>query len=204
MTSVNTTAPGIGKEFNNFIKLLTAQVRNQDPLSPMDSTQFVEQLATFSSLEQLVNSNTALTNIASMISNLNGLMASDWLGQEITFSSSYMPYTGEPAKFSYDAPEGTNKSILSIKDAEGKTVWTETLSSDTTAFTWNGQLSGGGTASKDTMYEFVIDRYQDSTHMGTSVPNVLTRVTDIISEGGTLRLGTEAGLTVDLAKVRKL
>ncbi|MEZ5946734.1 MAG: flagellar hook capping FlgD N-terminal domain-containing protein [Hyphomonas sp.] len=49
------TQPGIGEEFNSFIQLLTAQVRNQDPLSPMDSTQFVEQLATFSTLEQQVH-----------------------------------------------------------------------------------------------------------------------------------------------------
>ena len=44
----------IGEEFNSFIQLLTAQVRNQDPLAPLDSTQFVEQLATFSTLEQQV------------------------------------------------------------------------------------------------------------------------------------------------------
>lgn len=43
----NATANQFGSEYNSFIKLLTAQVRNQDPLSPMDSTQFVEQLATF-------------------------------------------------------------------------------------------------------------------------------------------------------------
>lgn len=204
MTSVSSTNANIGTEFNNFIKLLTAQVRNQDPMSPMDSTQFVEQLATFSSLEQLVNSNSALTNIASMISDLNGLMASEWLGQDVTFASSYMPYTGEPATFSYEAPQGTTKSVLTVKDADGNAVWTETLAADQTQFSWNGQASSGGTVPKDEMYEFVIDSYQGSSFAGTHVPNVITKVTDILSESGTLRLGTAAGLTVDLAKARKL
>lgn len=199
-----TTTEGIGKEFNSFIKLLTAQVRNQDPLSPMDSTQFVEQLATFSSLEQLVNSNSALSSIASMISNLNSLMAGEWLGQDVTFASSWMPFTGEPARFTHTPPEGTTRSVLTIKDSDGQTVWSETLDADKTAFSWNGKLTDGSLASKDAMYEFLIDTYSGNAFTGTSVPNVVTRVIDVISEGGALRLGTAAGLTVDLAQAKKI
>lgn len=202
--SSTSTPEGIGKEFNNFIKLLTAQVRNQDPLSPMDSTQFVEQLATFSSLEQLVNSNSALGSIASMISNLNGLMAGEWLGRDVSFASSWMPYTGEPATFQHVAAENVTRSVLSIKNDKGETVWTETLDTGKTSFSWDGRLTGGGVATKDTMYEFVIDTYDGETFLATAVPNVLTRVTDVVSEGGILRVGTEAGLTVDMAKVRRL
>lgn len=198
------TAGGIGSEYNSFIKLLTAQVRNQDPLSPMDSTQFVEQLATFSSLEQLVNSNTALSSIASMIGDLNGLMASQWLGEDVTFASSFMPFTGEDATFSYEAPQGTTRSVLTVKDSEGNAVWSETLDADETVFSWDGQLANGGTATEDQMYEFVIDYYEDNTFKGTAVPNVITKVTDIVSDGGVLRLGTASGLTVDLSQARKL
>lgn len=203
-TSATSSNNQMGSEYNSFIKLLTAQVRNQDPLSPMDSTQFVEQLATFSSLEQLVNSNTALASIASMISDLNGLMASQWLGEEVTFASSWMPYTGNPATYSYEASQGTTKSVLTVKDADGNAVWTETLDPEKTVFSWNGQLTSGGVATEDKMYEFVIDYYEDNAFKGTAVPNVITKVTDIVSEGGTLRLGTTSGLTVDLAQARKL
>ncbi|MEM6649158.1 MAG: flagellar hook capping FlgD N-terminal domain-containing protein [Pseudomonadota bacterium] len=52
-------------EFNQFLQLLTAQVENQDPLQPLDSTQFVEQLATFSSLEEQVQTNDLLASILS-------------------------------------------------------------------------------------------------------------------------------------------
>lgn len=54
-------------DFDAFLSLLTAQVRHQDPLAPLDSTQFVEQLATFSSLEQQVTTNDHLETIAAML-----------------------------------------------------------------------------------------------------------------------------------------
>ncbi|WP_031554770.1 flagellar hook assembly protein FlgD, partial [Parvularcula oceani] len=56
-----------GADFEAFLKLLTAQVEHQDPLAPLDSTQFVEQLATFSSVEQQVQSNAHLEAIAKML-----------------------------------------------------------------------------------------------------------------------------------------
>jgi flagellar basal-body rod modification protein FlgD len=57
-------------QFNSFIQLLTAQVQNQDPLAPMDSTQFVDQLATFSALEQQVRTNQLLEGMSGMLSAL--------------------------------------------------------------------------------------------------------------------------------------
>lgn len=65
----NTTAAqrGTTEEFSTFLTLLTAQIQNQDPLAPLDSTQFVEQLATFSQLELQANGNAVLENIASLL-----------------------------------------------------------------------------------------------------------------------------------------
>ncbi len=57
----------VGEEFSTFLSLLTAQIRNQDPLSPLDSTQFVQQLATFSSLELQATGNNHLEAIANML-----------------------------------------------------------------------------------------------------------------------------------------
>jgi flagellar basal-body rod modification protein FlgD len=55
------------EDFDTFLTLLTAQVENQDPLAPLDSTQFVEQLATFSALEQQVTTNDHLEKIAALL-----------------------------------------------------------------------------------------------------------------------------------------
>ena len=68
-TSAETTdnAPDTGEEFDTFLRLLTAQIKNQDPLEPLESTQFVEQLATFSGLELQANANNILEDIAAML-----------------------------------------------------------------------------------------------------------------------------------------
>jgi len=61
------TTEQTGEEFSTFLTLLTAQIRNQDPLAPLDSTQFVEQLATFSNLELQAKGNAILEDIALML-----------------------------------------------------------------------------------------------------------------------------------------
>ncbi len=75
-TTANATTAG--EEFDTFLTLLTAQIRNQDPLAPLDSTQFVEQLATFSGLELQASGNAILENIANMLAqNLYATQAQD-------------------------------------------------------------------------------------------------------------------------------
>ena len=66
-TSTAAAQAELSEEFTQFLSLLTAQVENQDPLSPLDSTAFVEQLATFSSLEQQVQTNSLLKDILAAV-----------------------------------------------------------------------------------------------------------------------------------------
>ncbi len=65
--TTTSTASDTSEQFDTFLNLLTAQIRNQDPLAPLDSTQFVEQLATFSNLELQAKNNQILESIASML-----------------------------------------------------------------------------------------------------------------------------------------
>lgn len=57
----------VAEQFDTFLNLLTAQIKNQDPLAPMDSTQFVEQLATFSNLELQAKNTALLEQIADLL-----------------------------------------------------------------------------------------------------------------------------------------
>ncbi|MGJ8560756.1 MAG: flagellar hook assembly protein FlgD [Litorimonas sp.] len=66
-SSVSESANSVNEQFDTFLNLLTAQIKNQDPLAPMDSTQFVEQLATFSNLELQAKNTAILEDIASMM-----------------------------------------------------------------------------------------------------------------------------------------
>ena len=65
--SETSSQQAVGEEFDTFLTLLTAQIKNQDPLAPLDSTQFVEQLATFTNLELQAKGNQVLEDIAQML-----------------------------------------------------------------------------------------------------------------------------------------
>lgn len=200
-----TSQPAIGEEFNTFLRLLTAQMRNQDPLAPLDSTQFVEQLATFSSLEQQVRSNSSLETIATMMNDMTGLLASQWLGQEVSIEAPKIPYLGSSVKFSVEAPEGTERSILTIKDANGSMVWSEELAPGSGVHSWNGQLASGLTATSGQLYNFSITNYGANNALtGNVSPRLITTVTSISSEGGSLIANTAAQLSTELGRVKKI
>lgn len=200
-----TAQPAIGEEFNTFIKLLTAQMRNQDPLAPLDSTQFVEQLATFSSLEQQVQSNSALGTIATMMNDMTGLLAAQWLGQAVEIEASSVPYSGDDIQFRATPPVGAESRILTVKNEDGQVVWTETLDPATNVHSWNGQMQDGGTATTGDVYTFSIDAYDaDNVLVGGVSPKIITSVTSIASEGGVLYVNTAAGLQSEMGKVKKI
>ena len=210
--TANTTSNGnatatpqkFGQEFTSFIQLLTAQVRNQDPLSPMDSTQFVEQLATFSTLEQQVRSNDSLESIAAMIGDLHAIIASDWLGQKISVESSWVPYGGSEVEFTADIPDAADRAVLSVRNTDGDVVHTRSLKSKDDTYTWDGKLDGTGEEAADGIYQFSIDLFdEEGGYLGTMAPRIITTVTDVSTEDGETVLGTESHLTTDVSNARK-
>lgn len=212
-TQTNTTAqqqtaqlsqPQMGEEFDNFLKLLTAQLRNQDPLSPLDSTQFVEQLATFSSLEQQVRGNASLESMASMIGDIHAMFASEWIGKSVTVESSWVPYSGQSVDFMVNAPDAADKAILNIKDSAGETIWTKALDLSDDTHNWNGQTLSGDEAQTDQIFEFGIDLYSGTNFLGTAAPQVKTTVTNVANENGTMRVGTSSNLSASVDKVSKI
>ena len=204
VASEPTSEPKMGEEFNSFIKLLTAQVRNQDPLSPMDSTQFVEQLATFSNLEQQVRGNESLESIATMIGDLHGMLASEWLGESVSVESSWVPYSGKPVDFTVDTPDQATAGVLNVRDGDGQTIWTEELDLSEGSYTWDGSTADGVEPPVDSLFEFGIDMYEGETYLGTAAPRIITEVTNVASENGQMRLGTSSRLTADMMSVRRV
>ena len=202
-TASSAATQQFGEEFNDFIKLLTAQVQNQDPLSPMDSTQFVDQLATFSSLEQQVQTNSALGGISSLIGELHTMFASEWLGETVTVESSWVPYTGSEIRYLANTPTDADDAYLTVRDSEGELVWSEKLDMEDGVHTWNGQTNSGDTITNDEIFEFNIDYYRGEEYIGLGAPQVITTITDVSTENGGLRFGTSSHLSADLTSVNK-
>ena len=110
----------MGKE--DFLKLLVAQLQNQDPLNPDDATEFTSQLAEFSSLEQLQNLNGSLEEIAAVQQQSDRFATMDLIGQEVVYASSSFNFDGTPSNLGYRL-DGTAASVtMSIVDENGSTV----------------------------------------------------------------------------------
>ena len=191
------------EDFDAFLQLLTAQIQNQDPLQPLESTQFVEQLATFSSLEQQVKTNGTLENIASMISDLHSAQANEWLGQEVAVSSQYVAYEGEPVEFEINPAFNYDEAVLPVTDSSNQVIWQEALDTSAERYTWNGETSDSTQPAGQGVYEFQIDLFANGQPLASTQAEIINKVTTLANEGGQLKLGTNNYLTTDLDGVRK-
>jgi len=79
----NSSGLSAASDFDTFLQLLTAQLENQDPLNPLESTDFVAQLASFSAVEQQILTNSNLSEIMSSLSVTRTSEAAQWLGKEV-------------------------------------------------------------------------------------------------------------------------
>lgn len=111
-----TASAAASQDFDSFLRLLTAQLRNQDPLQPMDSTEFVAQLASFSTVEQLIDANETLEEIASEadLSKLAGL-----IGVEAGVPAEGFDAVGEPIAFEVPPAPGAETAALAIRGPDG-------------------------------------------------------------------------------------
>ena len=123
-TESATASSTLGKD--EFLRLLVAQLKNQDPLNPMDNSQFVAQTAQFSSLEQFQNMNKTLDKLAAAQSGNGGAVgASALLGKTVTVNGSPLALDGtRSATLAYALPTAANSVAIRVFDASGTAVRT--------------------------------------------------------------------------------
>ena len=111
-------------DYNNFLTLLTAQLKNQDPLSPMDTTQFTQQLVQFSAVEQQINGNKKLDQLIGLQSTANAYGAVGFVGTTIAANSADFALQGGKSKFDYkiEHASASGSATLKILNAAGNVV----------------------------------------------------------------------------------
>lgn len=136
----------MGKE--DFLKMLVAQLKNQDPLNPMDGTDFATQLAQFSSLEQLTNLNQGITNLGLYQSTQANVQAANLIGKEVTAGSGNgFVADGSSVNLYYDLSEDAKEVQVEIYDQQGAladTIRASNQQQGVNNLTWsNGQGKSG-------------------------------------------------------------
>lgn len=134
----------LAESFDTFLTLLTAQLKNQDPMSPMDSTQFTQQLVQMTGVEQQLETNDLLKQVVAQ-GNQGLSSAVSLIGKEVRAASNEAGLANGKAEWSYNLPRNASEVKLEILDADGRIV--RTLAGDKGAgdhkFTWNGKDQAG-------------------------------------------------------------
>jgi flagellar basal-body rod modification protein FlgD len=133
-------------QMNQFLTLLVAQLQNQDPMKPTDPTQFVAQLAQFSTVEQLVQGNTTLTGISQSLSGLALGQYSGLINHTVTANATTVtaPTSGTPQNLSYNvSATGLTKVHVQITNAAGTVVSSLPVTGTSGTVAFNG-LDGSG------------------------------------------------------------
>ncbi|SEH49181.1 flagellar hook assembly protein FlgD [Magnetospirillum fulvum] len=179
--------------FNTFLTMLTTQLKHQDPLSPMDSTQFTSQLVQYAGVEQQINTNGNLEKMLTFEKNNQASQAVNYLGEMVEVPGDKMPVQGTSGTFSYTLPSAASSCDIQIKNSAGTVVYKTTgdLTAGRHDLTWNG-IDNSGKTQDDGIYTVSVTAKDKNgaaiTPTITSFGQV-TKVTNDATTGTILEMG---------------
>ncbi|MEM6621250.1 MAG: flagellar hook capping FlgD N-terminal domain-containing protein [Pseudomonadota bacterium] len=177
-------------DFDSFLTLLTAQLRNQDPLSPLDSTEFIAQLASFSTVEQVVGTNERLDAFIEQSFSADLASFASWIGRDVVLSDGTFFADGTPKSF--DVPPNVNADRIEaiVRASDGRTLRQFVVEPDANGrATWDG-LSQAGAQVAGTEVAISLS-YVEGGSVLEEIPAQIPRTVSGIR-------GTEEGLFLEL------
>jgi flagellar basal-body rod modification protein FlgD len=149
----------LASNFETFLTLLTSQLKNQDPLSPVDSNQFTAQLTQMAGVEQQLLTNDLLKSLVSAQSGGGLGQAATYIGKDATAAWSATKMDGGEASWSYELGSNAASATLQVVDGSGKVVWSGDAPAKTTGmheFTWDGKATSGNDGQDGQVYSLRI------------------------------------------------
>jgi flagellar basal-body rod modification protein FlgD len=141
----STTGSTLAGNFQTFLTLLTTQLQNQNPLDPLDTNQFTQQLVQFAGVEQQLKTNTELSTLVTLQQTAQATQALNFVGKTAVVDGSTATMTSSSATWHLNVPSSSTVDI-SITNSSGQTVFTGKYTAGAGSdvpFTWNGQGNDG-------------------------------------------------------------
>lgn len=194
LPGLGTQETSMGKE--DFLKLLVAQLENQDPMNPSDPTEFTAQLAQFSQLEQLTNITESLDGLTAMSSEMERMSALSLMGQEVVAQTDQFHFSGEPMQFGYRLNTAADDVKMYVLSPTGSTL--TTISAQETDpgqyfIDWDG-YSDAGMPLDPGDYSLVIRAVNQDEQLLTAESLIKGRVQAVDMSNGATQLETSAGI----------
>src|SRR5712671_2333184 len=143
-SSTGVDSAGIADNFQTFLTLLTTQLKNQNPLDPLDTNQFTQQLVQFAQVEQQLKQNEQLGTLISIEKTAQQTAALAFVGSNVAVDGQTAPLTNGQATWSFQVPKPSTATIT-IKNSTGQNVYSGTFSMNagTQSFGWDGRGNNG-------------------------------------------------------------
>jgi len=192
----------LSSDFEVFLQMLTAQMKYQDPLNPVDSTDYATQLATFSGVEQAVLTNDLLKSLTTQMT-VGGLsdMAS-WVGREARTSAPTY-FDGKPIELFPQAIGAADTKEIIVRDESGAEVQRIPYASGSESIQWAG-VQANGTPMQAGLYSFQIVGKANGDVTGQAGVDVYSKVNEVRIEAGQTMLIMQGGAAVPSNQVTAL
>lgn len=188
-------------DFETFLRMLTAQLKNQDPMNPMEGSDFAVQLATFSGVEQQTHTNKLLSELtAQMGGDLNRL--ANWIGKEGR-TTSPVYFGDKPLTLDIQPHAQADGVVLVTLDAKGREVTREEIGTGKGQVEWMGRDALGGKL-PDGAYMFRIESWKDEKVIAEDNVAAYGRIVEAETTPTGVQLVLEGGGTVMADKVEAL
>lgn len=194
--SANAASKSLLTNYDTFLRLLTAQLRVQDPMSPMDAEKFTEQLVQFSSVEQQIQTNQKLESMLAAMVSSAALGLVNYIGKTVEAAGDITQMKNGKATWTLDSSGAADDASVVIRNSAGAIVHEGTmdLTKGENTFEWDGKLANGQTA-PDGAYQIEVK----GTKQDGSAVTINTRVKGVVT--GVDTSGSEPFLTVNGMKI---
>ena len=205
--STATSISSVTGNFNTFLKILTTQLKNQDPTAATDPNQYTQELVQFSGIEQQINTNSKLDQLISA-ANPNGITPLlGYVGKTIEASANdQIVVQSGTANCSYTLAGAAQNVTLSVVNSAGKTVasMSGSVLNGVNRIAWNGKQSDG-TIAPDGVYTLKVDA-KDATGKPVKVSNIdlIGAVTGIQTESDGTTTVTIGGVHVKASDIKNV
>jgi flagellar basal-body rod modification protein FlgD len=192
---------GIADNFDTFLTLLTTQLKNQNPLDPLDTNQFTQQLVEFTGVEQALKTNENLELLTQLMTVGAVNSAVGYIGKEVSVSGATANFDGVSASWRFNSPAATETATFVVRDAAGAEVWREArgIAEGAGAFSWNGNKLGGGNAPQGT-YSLTIAA-TDAADAPLAVKTSYSGIVEAVDLSGAAPTLTIGGQTVGFDQI---
>jgi flagellar basal-body rod modification protein FlgD len=192
----------ISSNFETFLKMLTVQMENQDPLNPTDSSEYAQQLATFSGVEQAVLTNDLLSALMVQMNSTGMAQMADWVGKE---ARAIAPgnFNGSPITIAPNPAAIADKVELVVSDPQGNEVQRYDIPKSADPIEWAGTQSDG-TPFPSGLYQFQVVSLANGAPVLIETAAIYARVQEVRSENGQSVLVLNGGVSVLASDVSAL